>query len=117
MPLSSSSLGRALALVLLALGLAAPAMAREGGHALLKACQADRTAFCAAEKPGGGRVALCLKQHETELAPQCRAAMSTAAECAPQIKAVCGEASGAAALRSCVKAHAGELPASCRGGS
>ncbi len=40
-----------------------------------EACKADLSAFCKDVKPGGGRLLQCLKQHESELSPECKAQM------------------------------------------
>jgi hypothetical protein len=37
------------------------------------ACKDDVAKFCATEKPGEGRVAMCLKAHEAELSAGCKA--------------------------------------------
>jgi hypothetical protein len=43
-----------------------------------KACEDDIMAFCAGVKPGGGRIAQCLKANESKLSPQCKAAADKA---------------------------------------
>ena len=105
---------RTLATAMLALACAAPALARETS-ALAQACRADYGKHCKSVQPGDGRVAACLKQHESELSPACQAAMSTIAECSQQVKTICGAAAaGRSALRECMKSHANEFSASCR---
>jgi hypothetical protein len=37
------------------------------------ACQDDVVLFCGGVAPGGGRIVNCLKQHEQELTPDCKA--------------------------------------------
>ncbi len=37
------------------------------------ACQDDVMRFCQDVKPGGGRIIRCLKEHESELSPDCKA--------------------------------------------
>lgn len=64
----------------LAQGAAAEAPPKGGG-----ACKADTEKFCAGVKPGDGRLAKCLKEHEAELSPECKA--STAKRAAkPPVK-------------------------------
>jgi Cysteine rich repeat len=36
------------------------------------ACRADMKKHCRDVQPGGGRLAMCLKQHESELSPGCK---------------------------------------------
>ncbi len=46
---------------------------RQHFHAAREACQGDVAAFCANVKPGGGRIAACLKEHASELSDACKA--------------------------------------------
>jgi len=41
-----------------------------------EACQGDVTKFCNDVPPGGGRILQCLKGHEVELSPACKAKMT-----------------------------------------
>jgi hypothetical protein len=40
-----------------------------------QACEADAQKFCKDVKPGQGRIVKCLKEHEKDLSPECRAKM------------------------------------------
>jgi hypothetical protein len=42
------------------------------------ACQSDVRRFCAGVNPGAGRIAQCLKQHESELSSTCKAELAPA---------------------------------------
>jgi Cysteine rich repeat len=42
------------------------------------ACQGDVQQFCQDVSPGGGRIAACLKQHESELSSSCKATLAQA---------------------------------------
>jgi Cysteine rich repeat len=42
------------------------------------ACQSDVQQFCKDVSPGGGRLAQCLKQHESELSSTCKAELAQA---------------------------------------
>ena len=44
-----------------------------GGGGGGNACKEDMAKFCASEKPGEGRLAACLKAHESELSAGCKA--------------------------------------------
>lgn len=39
---------------------------------LMNACKADLDRFCPGTKPGGGRIAACLRKHAAELSQPCR---------------------------------------------
>ena len=43
---------------------------------LAEACKPDAERFCKGVQPGQGRVLSCLKSHEADLAPACKAEMS-----------------------------------------
>jgi hypothetical protein len=42
-------------------------------HEAREDCKDDVIRFCSNIKPGGGKIIHCLKEHETELTPQCKA--------------------------------------------
>ena len=46
-------------------------------HEYREACQDDVLRLCSGVKPGGGRIIQCLKEHESELSPECKAKMDT----------------------------------------
>jgi len=43
-----------------------------------EACQDDALKFCKDLNPGSGRIVNCLKEHENELSPECKAGMERA---------------------------------------
>jgi hypothetical protein len=51
------------------------ATAREKGRELHQACKDDVKKFCKGIPHGKGRIRSCLKSHENELAPACKAAV------------------------------------------
>ncbi|HSQ77370.1 MAG TPA: cysteine rich repeat-containing protein [Nitrospirota bacterium] len=45
-----------------------------------EACQDDAQKFCRDINPGSGRIVRCLKEHENELSPECKARMEKGKE-------------------------------------
>lgn len=86
---------------------AGPALAAD--RAAAQACRGDFKKLCAGVKPGEGRGAACLKEHQAELSDGCRTAIAGVARCAEKVREVCGSDGDAAARRACAKAHAAEL--------
>jgi Cysteine rich repeat len=102
-----------LAIAMAVASLCTPAQAQS--NAMVKACRGDAQSLCPSVKPGGGRLAQCLQQHEAELSAGCKTQMSTIQQCSQQVKQICGpEAATPAALRTCFAAHANEFSATCR---
>jgi hypothetical protein len=52
------------------------AKAKEEIKEAKEACEGDAKKLCEGIKPGGGRIIQCLKQHESELSPSCKAEMN-----------------------------------------
>jgi len=48
---------------------------KKGVREFREACQDDAMKLCQDVKPGGGRIVRCLKEHENELSPECKAKM------------------------------------------
>jgi hypothetical protein len=44
-------------------------------HEFREACEDDVLRLCAGVKPGGSRIIRCLKEHESELSPECKEKM------------------------------------------
>jgi hypothetical protein len=108
------------AIVLLAAGFAANAFAqaRKGDGP----CAADAKKFCGNEKPGGGRIAKCMKSHEAELSPACQSEMKKAEERIEQVREECkgdvekfckGVKPGAGRILSCLKGREADLAPAC----
>jgi len=49
-----------------------------GQRKVAQACAADRKAYCADAKPGGGRIAACLQQNADKLTAECHSALDAA---------------------------------------
>lgn len=86
-------------------------------------CRADVQKFCKGIQPGGGRIAMCLKQHESELSAGCRERIAQAKEeakelaeaCKPDAEKLCqGVQPGQGRVAACLKQHEGELSGKCR---
>jgi hypothetical protein len=45
---------------------------------LRQACAADVQKLCSGVEPGGGRILRCMRQHQSELSPDCQSAMADA---------------------------------------
>ena len=106
--------------VLLAAGVAtgAGAQGRKGDGP----CAADAKKFCGDVKPGGGRIAKCMKSHEAELSPACQAEMKRVEERVEQIREECkadaqkfckGIRPGGGRILACLKSHESELAPAC----
>jgi hypothetical protein len=54
---------------------AAPAQPKQQGP-VASACHADVQRLCAGVKPGEGRIRACVHQHQQELSPGCKTAIS-----------------------------------------
>jgi hypothetical protein len=104
----------------LAAGLAsgAHAQARKGDGP----CAEDAKKFCGDQKPGGGRIARCMKAHEAEVSPACQGAMKKAEERVEQVKQECnadaqkfckGIRPGQGRILACLKSHQSELAPAC----
>lgn len=77
-------------------------------------CRDDARKFCASVQPGGGRAVACLKEHEVDLSPACKAALPTLEKCRAEVQALCGSGGKPRELRSCLRENAGKLSPECR---
>jgi hypothetical protein len=87
------------------------------------ACRADVEKLCKGIQPGGGRIAMCLKQHESELSSGCREAVAEAKDkirefaevCKPDAEKLCkGVQPGQGRIARCLAEHKDQLSAGCR---
>jgi phage host-nuclease inhibitor protein Gam len=88
-----------------------------------EACKPDVEKFCKEIKPGDGRIAACLKSHDSELAPACHqivdkveSAIHEAHEaCKSDAEKLCqGIEPGGGRIRACLKSHEAELSEACK---
>jgi Cysteine rich repeat len=86
-------------------------------------CRADIEKFCADVSRGGGRVAECLRKHQDELSPECKAHGQELHErvqeaheaCREDIAKYCKEIQpGRGRILACLKEHDSGLSADCR---
>ncbi|HTQ73417.1 MAG TPA: cysteine rich repeat-containing protein [Burkholderiales bacterium] len=85
-------------------------------------CAEDAKKFCAGMQPGGGRIARCMKQHESDLSPACQDAIKKAEqrlkefsdECKADAEKFCkGIRPGGGRILACLKSHQSELAPAC----
>lgn len=108
-------------LVIGGLSMVSAAQAEEKeGHG---ACRADVQKLCKEVQPGGGRIAACLKQHESEISPGCRKRMAEgrkevkefAEACKADVETLCkGVQSGQGRIMRCLSEHSDKLTDACR---
>jgi hypothetical protein len=86
-------------------------------------CAEDVAKFCKDVQPGGGRLANCLKAHESELSPVCKAshdqAKARAKEaheaCADDVQKLCKDVKpGEGRIVRCLKDNSDRLSNECR---
>jgi hypothetical protein len=86
-------------------------------------CRADIEKFCADVKPGGGRVAECLRKHHTELSPACKARGQEVRERVHEIHEACQDDAakyckevkpGEERIHACLQKHDKDVSAACK---
>jgi hypothetical protein len=86
-------------------------------------CAEDLAKFCKDVQPGGGRLAKCLKAHEGELSPACKAGQEQARArareaheaCADDVQKLCREVQpGGGRVIRCLKENSKSLSSECR---
>jgi hypothetical protein len=120
-----------LALGVLALAAAAPAMAQDSLlEYVMTSCDADLKQFCSQVTPGQGRLLHCAAAHEDKLSGQCSYALYQAASlleqlsvaiayvaqsCETEIKTLCGDVkAGEGRVLSCLEGNAESLGDACK---
>ncbi len=87
-------------------------------------CRGDVEKFCKDVKPGGGRIAMCLKEHQTDLSPACKEKIAEVKEevkevhqaCQGDVQQFCKDVKpGGGRIARCLKEHKDELSAGCKG--
>ena len=86
-------------------------------------CRADVQRLCGGVQPGHGARRECLRQHQSELSPQCQERIGQMHQrvaqlrqaCAGDVQRMCsGVQPGHGAIRQCIRAHQDELSPACR---
>jgi len=79
--------------------------------------------FCKGVEPGGGRIAKCMKEHESELSPACRAKIAEVKDerreivdaCRQDVQKECkGVQPGGGRILECLKDHEATLSPQCK---
>ena len=86
-------------------------------------CAEDAAKLCQGMQPGGGGVAKCLKEHSSELSPECKGSMAKMKGKAKSFKRACGqdarkfcrdEKRGGGRIVKCLTQHQDELSPACK---
>lgn len=75
--------------LLVIVGLLTMSVAQADDKGMRGACRADMKKFCKDVQPGGGRLAMCLKQHESELSTGCRERIAEAKQDRKELSEAC----------------------------
>jgi hypothetical protein len=87
------------------------------------ACWPDAGKFCQGIRPGEGRIAACLKSHESELAPVCQKLVDRVGTVVREVHEACkgdveklcqGIRPGGGRILACLKSHEAELSGPCK---
>lgn len=89
--------------------------------AAARACNGDIQSFCAGVSQGGGKIVQCLRAHEQQLSPACKADMQRAAGLMKEVAQACEDdvhryCAGAApgTTRECLRNNFRELSPGCK---
>jgi len=107
------------------LALAAGEPGPQGPQAARGACRADVQRLCGDVQPGSGGRRECLRQHQSELSPQCQERIGQMRQRVAQLREACGGdvqrlcsgvQRGHGAVARCMREHESELSSQCREG-
>ncbi len=84
-------------------------------------CTDDIAKFCKDVKPGNGGIARCLREHENDLSPACKAHIAEMRNrailkvCEGDVEKLCGDINpGGGRIVKCLKEHENELSSGCK---
>lgn len=109
----------ALVLVLMCLGVSCTAYAEEQR----RTCSEEIAKYCKGIKPGGGRLLVCLKEHEKDLTSACREKLAEIEKRLEEAKQICaadtekfckGIQPGEGRIAKCLKEHIQDISPGCR---
>jgi len=87
------------------------------------ACSEEIAQYCKGVKPGGGRLLVCLKEHEKDLMPSCREKIAEIEKRLEEAKQICavdtekfckGIQPGEGRMAKCLNEHIQEISPACR---
>ena len=87
------------------------------------ACSEEIAQYCKGVKPGGGRLLVCLKEHEKDLTPSCREKIAGIEKRLEEAKQICtvdtekfckGVQPGEGRIAKCLNEHIEEISLNCR---
>ena len=86
-------------------------------------CSEEIAQYCKGVKPGGGRLLVCLKEHEKDLTPSCREKVAGIEKRLEEAKQICsvdtekfckGIQTGEGRIAKCLNEHIEEISPACR---
>jgi len=86
-------------------------------------CSEEITKYCKGVKPGGGRLLVCLKEHEKDLTPTCSEKVAEIEKRLEEAKQICAEDTekfckgiqpGEGRIANCLNGHIEEISQNCR---
>ena len=116
MKLDPSLLASVSAMLLLSLAFASSALAAPS-------CKADVAKLCPEVKPGGGRIAQCLKQNEAQVSAPCKERIKMVAAQLKEVKEACADdlqqycatvKPGDGRIAQCLREHKDKLSPECK---
>jgi hypothetical protein len=81
-------------------------------------CVADAKRLCPGVQPGQGRIAACLKEHQSDMSPACKARIAEfregAQSCQADVQKLCPGTKPGKERSACMRQHKDEVSPECR---